>query len=237
MAEPGKAVKAVLFDIDGTLVDHTGAERAAVARLHAALAEAQAVAPGEFAEIWRREADRHYRRYLEGELTFAGQRLARVKAVFGCLGQSLSDRAAAEVFALYLKEYEASWRAYDDVLPCLQSLSSYRLGAISNGDPVQQRYKLARTGLLPYFLTVVTAGAVGVAKPQAAIFALALRELGITPKEAVCVGDSLENDVLGAQGAGLRPVWLVRNGLQGRPAPQDVLAISTLLELDLEALR
>jgi len=57
--------------------------------------------------------------------------------------------------------------------------------------------------------------------------ALAVREMGLTPGEAVHVGDSLENDVEGARAAGIRPLLLVRGG----EAPAGVEVIRSLAEL------
>lgn len=51
-----------------------------------------------------------------------------------------------------------------------------------------------------------------VGKPSAAFFELALADLGLPPGDVVCVGDSLENDCIGAAGAGCRTA-LVRTGL------------------------
>ena len=58
--------------------------------------------------------------------------------------------------------------------------------------------------------------AVGVSKPDPAIFEHALRALGCDAADAVMVGDSWAADVEGARGAGIRPIWFNR---AGRRAP------------------
>jgi putative hydrolase of the HAD superfamily len=55
---------------------------------------------------------------------------------------------------------------------------------------------------------VVISEAAGVAKPDPAIFRLALDQLGCEPGEAWFVGDHPVNDALGASAAGLRGIWL-----------------------------
>lgn len=51
---------------------------------------------------------------------------------------------------------------------------------------------------------------VGVRKPGPEIFAAALDALGVSPGEAIHVGDDLAADVAGAAAAGLRTVWITR---------------------------
>jgi putative hydrolase of the HAD superfamily len=224
-------IKVVIFDIDGTLVDHLGAQRAGLEKLYGMLEEAQRVSVDEFVAIWQREADRHWEQYQAGKITFIQQRLLRVKAVFDCLGEYASDETAMRVFLMYLAEYEGSWRLYDDVLPCLDSLSAYRLAVISNGDSGQQRRKLERTGIASRFESAVISGDLGVSKPHPDIFRQGLRELGVSAEEAVYVGDHLESDALGAQGVGMWAIWLARGGYVGDPADLLVPVVSSLSQV------
>ena len=81
-------VRAVVFDVDGTLIDHLGAERAALESIYGSVQQAIQDAPlEEFIEVWRAEAERHMQLYLAGELTFTEQRLRRVQSVFGRWGK------------------------------------------------------------------------------------------------------------------------------------------------------
>ncbi len=69
-------------------------------------------------------------------------------------------------------------------------------------------YEMEYHGLMPYFPDCrLSAADVGYLKPHPAIFETALRCLGVTADEAVFVGDSLSADVVGAQGVGLAAVW------------------------------
>jgi putative hydrolase of the HAD superfamily len=97
---------------------------------------------------------------------------------------------------------------YDDVLPGLQRLAGRVLvGSISNGAA-----DLKAIGLSHHFKVSVAAHELGCAKPDAAIFHAACRELGVAPEDAVYVGDDVLLDVQGAQRAGLRAVWMNRTG-------------------------
>jgi putative hydrolase of the HAD superfamily len=228
-------IKVIGFDIDGTLVDHVGAQQAGLIKLYGMLEEAQRVAVDEFVATWQQESDRYWERYQAGKITFIQQRLLRVKAVLSHLGVSASDETAMRIFRMYLAEYEGSWKLYDDALPCLDSLTAYWLAVISNGDSGQQRRKLERLGIASRFDSVVISGDLGVSKPHPDIFKQSLQELGVSPEEAVYVGDDLESDALGAKNAGMQAIWLARDGGQVADLPMigslgEVKGIAAMME-------
>jgi putative hydrolase of the HAD superfamily len=118
---------------------------------------------------------------------------------------------------------------YDDVLPALDALGRrYALATLSNGNA-----DLARIGLAPRFAATLSARDVGVAKPQRAAFEAVTRALELDPAEVAYVGDDPQVDVAGARAAGLRTVWINRNGRDwpDGPAAAD-LAVTDLAELD-----
>jgi putative hydrolase of the HAD superfamily len=65
-------------------------------------------------------------------------------------------------------------------------------------------------GLGQFVSVVVDSGVEGVEKPDPRIFATMSERLGHAPRDIVHIGDSYEADVLGAIGAGMTPVWFVR---------------------------
>ena len=67
---------------------------------------------------------------------------------------------------------------------------------------------LAAHGLADCFDAIVTSAGAGRKKPHAELFAIALAAVGGVPDDAVHIGDSWEEDVLGAQAAGISVVWL-----------------------------
>jgi putative hydrolase of the HAD superfamily len=95
--------------------------------------------------------------------------------------------------------------------------TTHRLGLVTNGPFDIQRAKLAASGLEPYFSAVTVSTEVGAGKPDPEIFSYALTQLGAAPTDAVMVGDSLERDVVAAQAAGIKVIWLNRSR-QSRPA-------------------
>ncbi len=83
----------------------------------------------------------------------------------------------------------------------------HRIGIVSNfyGNlPVV----LEQCGFDHFIDVVVDSSAAGVFKPDAGIFMIALRELGVAPRDAAMVGDSPDKDLAPARRLGMRTVWL-----------------------------
>lgn len=119
-------------------------------------------------------------------------------------------------------------RLFDDARPTLERLAgSYRLFAISNGNA-----DLGRIGLGPLFEHALSAREAGTMKPDPRIFHRLLEHAGLSPHEAVHVGDDPEADVEGARGAGVLPVWFNPAGARWpRPSPPPELTVTALREL------
>lgn len=100
------------------------------------------------------------------------------------------------------------WHVYDDVPPALESLrnAGLRLAVVSNWDSRLPRL-LEALDLSPSFDLVLTSAEAGVSKPHPAIFHTAMERLGVGAQETLHVGDSEEDDIAGAQAAGL---WAMR---------------------------
>lgn len=206
-------ISVVLFDLDDTIFAHRLAVDRGIAS-HLAASGVTAVDPAEVAR-WNELEEHHYHRYLSGELDYLGQRRARARDFGAPYGLRFTHDSEAEGwFEEYLDHYRAAWSLYDDTLPCLDSLAArgIRLGIITNGDEAFQQAKLARMELAGRFEHVVASGTVGITKPDPRIFELACGLFGVTLSEALYVGDRLGTDAVGARDAGLRGVWLVRDG-------------------------
>lgn len=114
----------------------------------------------------------------------------------------------------------------DEVHPTLRRLraAGYRLGLISNTED-NLRPVLARTGLDRLFDSLVLSSEVGSEKPDPAIFREALRQMAISPENAIFVGDFYSIDVLGARAVGITPILLDAKGLS---PDRDVLRVARL---------
>ena len=114
--------------------------------------------------------------------------------------------AAHEIFR---HEWFEQMVLYEDAPPTLEALRTrYRLGLITNGPSEIQQRKIERFGLRNYLDVLIVSEEVGLAKPDPAIFALALEQLGVGPAAALFVGDSPEHDLRGAAAAGIAYIWM-----------------------------
>ncbi|WP_159604156.1 HAD family hydrolase [Agromyces humi] len=220
---PVPANPVVLFDLDDTLMAHREAVATGIARHMRARAyrgDEQAAA-----QRWHRLEEQHYTSYLEGSLTYEGQRRARAAAFAEAFGEDLDEAAATAWFGEYIRHYRDAWTLHDDALPALDAITAalpaVRFGIITNGELAFQTSKVERLALQARMEHVVASGDVGVAKPDARIFLEALRRFdGTAPVSAAAyVGDRLRTDAIGAARAGLLGVWLDRRGVE--PAAAD----------------
>ncbi len=203
-----------LFDLDDTLLDHRGAVSRGIAH-HVDGLDGFVIEDRERSiALWHELEDRHYHRYLSGELSFVGQRRARALDFAAAHNVTLADPEADSWFDSYFESYRGAWELFDDALPCLDRLTDagWRLGVITNGELDYQRVKLERTGLADRFEHVIASGDLGIAKPDPRIFEHACSLFGIEPGNALYVGDRLLTDAVGAASASLAGVWLNRFG-------------------------
>jgi putative hydrolase of the HAD superfamily len=224
---PVEEVRGVLWDIDDTLFDNSGAERAGIEEHLTALGLLGEFASVEQAqELWHADTEAVYDRFLAGELGFEEQRRVRVETFLGRLGRTAVDPDSW--FAGYRDAFLRHRRVFDDVIPALDALPGYRHGLLSNSSSRYQEEKLAALGLSSRFVSLVCSDEIGHAKPAPEAFRAGCAALGLPPEQVVYVGDKLTTDAQGALAAGLHAVWLDRRGLGGGG---EVLRIDTLADL------
>ena len=216
-------VKAVLFDLDDTLWPIVPVIRRAEQLLHVWLA---AHVPA-VAEQWSIDSLRARRSVLMRENPhfqidlWALRHAGLTEAFIACNADTEMIAHAMEVFATARNDVTP----FADVVPGLQRLAHrFALGSISNGFA-----DLGQIGLAPLFKVSLAAHSFGSAKPDPALFRAACDALGVAPAEAVYVGDDLQLDVVGAQAAGLRGVWMNRFA---RTLPPEVRPDAVCSDLD-----
>ena len=214
-------VRAVFFDAGGTLFrpfPSVGEIYSEVAGRHGLVAR-----PSALEEIFHKEWIR--RDGLAGLTGHTSEKVEKkwwrelVWEVFSSFGPVDDFEAFFE--ELYDRFARAeSWRLFSDTLPVLQALKKRGkiLGIVSNWD--SRLFGLSEgLGLRPYLDFILASAVVGAAKPHPKIFEEALKKADVRPHEAIHVGDSLEDDVKGAEGAGIRAVFLDRKGIRSSQTP------------------
>ena len=180
-------LRAVLFDLDGTLHD-----RAGTVRRYLAGHLRRFGLPDGYAERWTALDDLGYRPKRE----VFGQLVEEFGLIHDpeVLLQDFSDLGWSDVTLMpHARE----------VLSDLRHLG-LKLGVVTNGWTEKQLSCIRGLELESLLDDVLVSEAVGLRKPDPAIFHLALSRLGVSPDEALFVGDSPTNDISGPQSAGLR---------------------------------
>ena len=205
--------RAVLFDLDDTLIDHRHAARAAMIGVRERFVPFQSVSLDALELEHQRILDLLHHDVALGRRAVADARVERYRRLFAYVGDSGGHASAAA--ELHRRTYHASRKRVDGALELLQALhGQVHLGVVTNNTLAEQTEKLATFGLAEFVDVLVTSEEIGVAKPEPSIFNAALHRLGVTPEEAVMVGDSWLHDVQGDIGAGIAAVWFNRTGEQ-----------------------
>lgn len=205
------SLKMIFFDIDGTLLDHKGAEKEGINKFYFANRFNEICDFDKFKEVWVKYSDKNFEKFLNKEYSFEQQRAMRIIDVYNEFNKQIAYDEALTKFKDYLDAYESSWKAYEDVIPCLNMLSGYKLGVISNGDYKQQMEKLRKMNIVEYFSDIVAAGDVGYAKPDSKIFEIACQRNNVNMENAIYVGDNIKTDIIPAKEIGMKGILIERD--------------------------
>lgn len=195
-------IKGVLFDLDETLILRSGAIRAFIK------------------DQYRRFANRlgglsqtdYTSRFLEVEKNGVVGKEVVYPELVGQLG--ITGVSSDELLADYRAHYPEFASPSPGAIETVRALHvrGVKTGILSNGNVQVQDAKIDVIGLRDALDTVVISEAVDLRKPDPAIFALAVGNLGLASHEALFVGDNPAVDIVGAAAAGLQTAWF-RNGL------------------------
>jgi putative hydrolase of the HAD superfamily len=125
----------------------------------------------------------------------------------------IDSKFSAELAERFPQERRKAPYVYEDTIEVLEELKmDYHLILITNGSPDLQHTKLALTPeLIPYFDHIIISGEFGKGKPDPSIFEHALERLSLQKEDVIMVGDNLMTDILGANRAGIKSVWINRH--------------------------
>lgn len=231
--------QSVFFDLDLTLIDNSGVVDtigrtcADIAAHHGDIDVDRLMAAN--AEAWRAFWPTVQETWVLGRMAtteVVGETWRRALASMGLDDQELANVA----LEAHLRHEPAGHRLYPDAVRTLKAIRRRGVptALITNGASDLQRAKLRQAGIEELFDELVISGEVGRAKPDAAIFEMALERLSAEPHETWHVGDSLEHDIAGARAAGINAVWINRRGIgrkAGDPAPDiEIENLADLLE-------
>ncbi|NEU82100.1 HAD-IA family hydrolase [Nostoc sp. UIC 10630] len=229
--------KAILFDLDDTLLDFYACETNALRKTFT-LAGFDVADDGVWGAIWDS--------YEPISSQFWNQRtinnLSRQQVIEYSILHTLIavgyDFSHSSVMAqTYWDVFCRTAYLNVGVIETIQSLFGiYNLGIVTNGYTQSQRSRISLSGLESYFQSIVISEEVGYAKPARQIFDIALTDLQVEPKDTLFVGDSITHDYYGAVNVGIDFCYYQLPTHQPTPYVQPKYIIKQISKL-LEVLR
>ena len=239
MFDPGP-IRAVVFDIGGTLLDFCGRESRAHVRQGAVRAHAYLNSLGinsiELGDYQKRIERRLLFAYLASRVMRREMdTTAQIRGVHTAMGFALDDPTLREVARRLYEPVRAIGSADARTAPTLATLRDrgYRLAVISNtiAPPPGLDDHLADQHLLDLLPVRVYSCEVGVPKPHPRIFRAALQRLELTAHQAVYVGDKPRIDVAGARRVGMQTILRHASDDAARIRPQPDRYIREIADL------
>lgn len=233
--------RAVVFDLDDTLIWDERISRRALAETAAEAAERTGTDAGRLAAAAKRASDELWRAHAPvercdqlGIVAFEGMwghfhgdedYLRHLREWVPRFRTEVWQRALAEeaagndalaaelgaMFARRRRELQDPLPGAEEILRRLRS-AGIRVGLLTNGAPDLQREKIEASGLGMFFDAALVSGEIGTGKPDPEIFLRLLARLNAVPQESLMVGNSLSRDIVGGKRAGLRTCWLALEG-------------------------
>ena len=233
-------IQGVAFDLGSTLLRFNGdmgeiLKQSRLALVEHLLQQGIALDRGEFLDRFHQQQleDHHQRQvdHLERPTATMLQTLLRDLGV-----PELSQTMLKEAMRCYYSISERTWQPVEGATQVLEQLtqSGFKLGLISNaggGDNVQRL--LETTGLKRWFDPVIISAQTLHRKPRREIFQRLLDAWDVPADSTVMVGDSLAEDILGAQAVGMHQIWVRQHAMHGlaRSFVKPELIADTLLEV------
>lgn len=210
-------VRALIFDLDGTLIDRQKA----------------------FKEFLRREFLN-----ITSDESLINEMIKDIVIWddFGRIPRSISFKKWEEKYKLEgitSKELDEKWKnesgkkcyLYDDVKDTLSKLKEkYKIGILTNGSPLSQRRKLDSINIYDLIDYSLISGEYEVSKPDTKIYKYVCSQMGFKEDECVYIGDTFDIDYDGAINAGLNAVF-VNHKNEVHPEAKMIDNLSDLLKI------
>jgi putative hydrolase of the HAD superfamily len=220
-------LRLIIFDLDDTLWAAPPVLQAAEQALQGWLAERAPLLEEPHARIHsHRQRLLAEEPHLRDHISELRRRALRHSLLDAGYSETMAATLAEDAFQHFLAARQQV-SLFPEVRPTLEQLAArFTLGVLTNGNADVQRI-----GIADYFAFACSAEQLGVGKPDPRAFQAALARAGVAAENAVHIGDHPSDDIAGAQGAGLRAIWVNPQGCawDGERAPD--AQIASLAEL------
>jgi putative hydrolase of the HAD superfamily len=214
-------IKAIIFDINGTLIDiRTNEWHDDVYRVLSNLLSYQGIllkpelVKSLYFQIMKEQRAAYGELHPEFDAIDIFRRIIVMHATD--FTRSLSAEKREQLPVLLAETHRASSRlrlqTYPDVIEVVRQLhGSYRLSIITDGQIAYAIPELNAVGLSGYFNPIIISEHFGYRKPDRRLFMAALTDMSLNASEVVFVGNDMYRDVYGAQSLGIKTVFFKSN--------------------------
>jgi len=219
--------RAILIDLDDTILDFGAAERVAIAKTFREVGlEPTAALLRRYSEINLSQ----WEAFERGEITRDTVLTRRFELLFRELGLPLGAQETEDIYRGYLG---VGHYFVDGAVEILEYLApKYDLYLASNGVAATQYSRLESADISHYFKDIFISEVTGHHKPEKEYFDYCFARMpGFSRAATLMIGDSLTSDILGGKNAGVATCWFNRNSRPGRPDIVPDYEIHTLEEL------
>ncbi len=223
--------KAIIFDLDNTLINYTQCELESMKRTcnDHSLFNQDAAQWELFWQTYLVHNERYWIDFVTG---------GSIKTINDVLKFSFRDTLNLEEI-LHSKLSDTYWNYFCNT--CFfengaeqlleHTREKYQLGIITNGISSSQRTRLRAGNIDSLFQSIVISDEVGIRKPKKEIFEMALNELNVSHKEALFVGDSLQDDYQGSINSGIDFCYYNRQNVKLSADVKPKYVVNDLLDL------
>ncbi|MRH41104.1 HAD-IA family hydrolase [Aquibacillus halophilus] len=199
----------IIFDVDDTLYDQAQSFKNTVKQMIQ-----ESFTDEELDKLYiasRKHSDALFDKSEAGEITLLDMQIHRITAACHEFGIPMTREQAIEFQEAYVAEQQKI-TLFDEVVELLDALylEDKQLAVLTNGEDKHQSMKIKQLDLekwIPkehHFIS----GAIGYAKPKQEAFQIIEKKLQLDKGKTVYIGDSFDNDIVGAKQAGWNAVWM-----------------------------
>ncbi|CAL1577098.1 unnamed protein product [Knipowitschia caucasica] len=208
-------VKAIIFDLDNTLIDTSGAGVTALQKVSELLKSSLNVDDPATKTICNRFKQKLYKEDFKAAVgkTIDETRTSHWDAsIQETVGNCPLESLGSDCYKLWKSSRLQLLTMSPEVQNLLKDLrKSYKLLLLTNGETQTQREKVEAANCEEFFDAVVVGGEQEEQKPSPSIFRLCFEMLGVENRDCIMVGDSLDTDIQGGLKAQVRATVWVKN--------------------------
>ncbi|EHJ51704.1 HAD family hydrolase [Streptococcus macacae] len=216
-------ITAIVFDVDDTIYDQQAPYRQAMQKSFPDFDVSQM---NQAYIRFRHYSDTGFPKVISGKWTTEYFRIWRCQQTLAEFGYPhVSEEEGSHFQAIYENELD-NITMLDEMRLTLDFLKKKKvpIGVITNGPTEHQLKKVKRLGLYDYVepKRVIVSQATGFQKPEKEIFNLAAEQFDMNPGTTLYVGDSYDNDIMGAFNGGWHSMWFNHRGRSLQPGTKPV---------------